>query len=202
MDSPPHPTAWRRPRAGQNGAARAGGVPGRRWRLCAPATQATAALETTPPENTPTQASLNRSSCVNSEQTFRLEVSNNNNSERSTITYPVFHILPGYRRPEHDGAEYLNPHSGSFPVPDGCYYDLNNGRFEFFIVFEKQNGLKKKTEYQIVLNAALKSQDAVVQVTVFDDIERSFFSVIEMGDAPLDKQLVHTVRNTVGTNII
>lgn len=82
------------------------------------------------------------------------------------------------------GPESLS--SGSFPVPHGCYYTLNNNRFELFIVLEQNNGLKPQTEYQLVLNARFLEQDAVVQVTIFGDLEDDFFKVVELEDVFLD----------------
>ncbi|CAD7953349.1 unnamed protein product [Amoebophrya sp. A120] len=79
--------------------------------------------------------------------------------------------------------------AGTFPVPQGCYYDIANEQFELIVVLEKGNGLKKDTEYQIVVFARMLRQDAVFQVTIFGDMETDFSRVVELEDVFLPKPL-------------
>ncbi|CAD7953376.1 unnamed protein product, partial [Amoebophrya sp. A120] len=94
----------------------------------------------------------------------------------------------------------LNPvgsSGGSFPVPQGCYYEQQNGKFEFFMVFEKGNGFVGGVEYQIVLNVQylenlqqntngggsnVGQHHQPIQVATFGDIEFERNRVIELDD--------------------
>lgn len=64
------------------------------------------------------------------------------------------------------GTKYVKRdlEAGTFPVPQGCYFDIANQQFELIVVLEKGNGLKKNTEYQVVVFARMLRQDAVFQV--------------------------------------
>lgn len=88
--------------------------------------------------------------------------------------------------------DFANPYSkvfekqetsgGPFPVPNGCYYDILHNQLEFFMVFEGENGLKAQTEYQIILNGQFFSNEAKIQVTVFGDVLKDMYKVVEMGE--------------------
>jgi hypothetical protein len=82
-----------------------------------------------------------------------------------------------------------------FPMPKGCYYNQDTvnpakPQWQFYMLFDKKNGLKGGINYQIVMHAKAKTglspenpKPGAVQVWAMDDIVHREFDVVEMGRA-------------------
>eukprot|EP00930_Biecheleria_cincta_P034639 TRINITY_DN23911_c0_g1_i1.p1 TRINITY_DN23911_c0_g1~~TRINITY_DN23911_c0_g1_i1.p1 ORF type:complete len:3207 (+),score=370.81 TRINITY_DN23911_c0_g1_i1:517-9621(+) len=101
-------------------------------------------------------------------------------------------------------TELWSDHAEGFPMPVGCHYsqklaDVPDGPTvqsyfrEFFITFQAGNGIRPGTEYQIVLNAAIKNivqdeqlVDIYTQCAGFDSCAKPYH-VFEKGKARASK---------------
>ncbi|KAF4651746.1 protein arginine methyltransferase 10, partial [Perkinsus chesapeaki] len=88
-----------------------------------------------------------------------------------------------------------------FPMPQGCYLredtiDPAVIKTEFYMVFEKRNGLRPSTRYKIVMHATAREAltqtsppNAAVQIWVMDDVIERPLEVIEVGKAAANKDM-------------
>ncbi|KAF4671964.1 protein arginine methyltransferase 10 [Perkinsus chesapeaki] len=80
-----------------------------------------------------------------------------------------------------------------FPVPKGCYYRSYDSYREFFIVFDRLNGLKPDTNYKIVMNMAgfegQSTDEEYVRIISMVALESAPYTALEIG-RPLLTRLV------------
>merc|ERR1719171_2081230 len=79
-----------------------------------------------------------------------------------------------------------------FPLPKGCYHKTFGQLREVFMLFEKKNGLKADTQFQIVMNAGALSLEqtaynGAVEVYPMDDVVSKPYEAIERGVATMTK---------------
>lgn len=101
--------------------------------------------------------------------------------------------------------ELYSDYEFGFPVPKGCYVDMNRygskGRIQaIYMLFEPLNGLRQLTTYHIVMNAKLgaivetmadysKFEEGLIELATLDDIKIKPEGIVDVGWANPDKTM-------------
>eukprot|EP00930_Biecheleria_cincta_P034426 TRINITY_DN23798_c0_g1_i1.p1 TRINITY_DN23798_c0_g1~~TRINITY_DN23798_c0_g1_i1.p1 ORF type:complete len:3571 (-),score=339.86 TRINITY_DN23798_c0_g1_i1:50-9406(-) len=103
--------------------------------------------------------------------------------------------------------ELYSDHEFGFPVPKGCYVEMNRygskGRIQaIYMLFEPKNGLRQLTTYHIVLNAKLGAvvremddyslyEEGLIELATLDDVRVKPEGIVDVGWANPDKTMKH-----------